>query len=103
MRDGDVVIGALNMNSRARRECADEDIAVAVILGDVATSYVFNAAKLHDQERLGERLQQALDSRVVIEQAKGDRGAKEIGHGRSLLPAQARSPPQQPCQCAHGR
>jgi AmiR/NasT family two-component response regulator len=42
-----------------------------VVLADVATSYVLNAAKLHDQEQLSEQLQHALDSRVVIEQAKG--------------------------------
>ena len=44
---------------------------MAVVLADVATSYVLNAAKLHDQEQLSEQLQQALDSRVIIEQAKG--------------------------------
>jgi AmiR/NasT family two-component response regulator len=37
----------------------------------VATSYVVNASKLHQQEQLSEQLQEALESRVVIEQAKG--------------------------------
>ena len=37
----------------------------------MATSYVLNASRLHDQEQLSDQLQQALDSRVVIEQAKG--------------------------------
>jgi GAF domain-containing protein len=71
MRDGDEVIGALNIYSREPREWSDEDIAVAVVLADVATSYVLNASKLHDQEQLSDQLQKALDSRVVIEQAKG--------------------------------
>jgi GAF domain-containing protein len=71
MRDGDEVIGALNIYSREPREWSDEDIAVAVLLADLATSYVLNASKLHDQEQLSEQLQGALDSRVVIEQAKG--------------------------------
>src|SRR5450631_3870818 len=71
MRDGDQVIGALNIYSREPRQWSDQDIAVAVVLADVATSYVLNAAKLHDQEQLSQQLQQALDSRVVIEQAKG--------------------------------
>jgi len=71
MRDGDEVIGALNIYSSEPRQWSDEDIAVAVVLADVATSYVLNAAKLHDQEQLSQQLQQALDSRVVIEQAKG--------------------------------
>jgi GAF domain-containing protein len=71
MRDGDEVIGALNIYSREPRQWSDQDIAVAVVLADVATSYVLNASKLHDQKRLSQQLQQALDSRVVIEQAKG--------------------------------
>src|SRR5450631_1519256 len=71
MRDGDEVIGALNIYSREPREWSDKDIAVAVVLADVATGYVVNASKLHDQEQLSEQLQTALDSRVVIEQAKG--------------------------------
>src|SRR5664280_803102 len=71
MRDGDEVIGALNIYSSEPRQWSDEDIAVAVVLADVATTYVLNAAKLHDQEQLSQQLQQALDSRVVIEQAKG--------------------------------
>jgi GAF domain-containing protein len=71
MRDGDEVIGALNIYSREPRDWSDQDIAVAVVLADVATSYVLNAAKLHDQEKLSQQLQHALDSRVVIEQAKG--------------------------------
>ena len=58
MRDGDEVIGALNIYSREPREWSDEDIAVAVVLADVATGYVLNAAKLHDQEQLSEQLQQ---------------------------------------------
>jgi len=37
----------------------------------VATSYVVNASKLRQQEQLSEQLQHALESRVVIEQAKG--------------------------------
>jgi GAF domain-containing protein len=71
MRDADEIIGALNIYSREPREWSDEDIAVAVVLADVATSYVLNASKLHDQEQLSKQLQLALESRVVIEQAKG--------------------------------
>jgi len=71
MRDGGEVIGALNIYSREPREWSDQDIAVAVVLADVATSYVLNASKLHDQEQLSQQLQGALESRVVIEQAKG--------------------------------
>jgi hypothetical protein len=71
MRHGGEIIGALNIYSREPREWSDEDIAVAVVLADVATSYVLNASRLHDQEQLSQQLQGALESRVVIEQAKG--------------------------------
>jgi GAF domain-containing protein len=71
MRLGDRTIGALNLYSPEPREWSDEDIAVAAVLADVATSYVVNASKLRQQQQLSEQLQDALESRVVIEQAKG--------------------------------
>ena len=71
MRLDDKIIGALNLYSAQPRAWSDEDVAVAGVLADVATSYVVNASKLRQQEQLSEQLQEALDSRVVIEQAKG--------------------------------
>ena len=94
MRDGDEVIGALNIYSSEPREWSDEDIAVAVVLADVATSYVLNASKLHDQEQLSEQLQEALESRIVIEQAKGITAQKRsvtIDHAYQHMRGHARS------------
>ncbi len=71
MRLADQIIGALNLYSAGPREWSDEDMAVAAVLADVATSYVVNASKLRQQQQLSEQLQGALQSRVVIEQAKG--------------------------------
>jgi GAF domain-containing protein len=71
MRLADQIIGALNLYSLEPRSWSDADIAVARVLADVATSYVVNASKLRQQEQLSEQLQEALESRVVIEQAKG--------------------------------
>jgi GAF domain-containing protein len=71
MRLADQIIGALNLYSPEPREWTDGDIAVAAVLADVATSYVVNASKLRQQEQLSEQLQEALVTRVVIEQAKG--------------------------------
>jgi GAF domain-containing protein len=65
------IIGTLNLHSAEPREWSDRDIAVAVVLVDVATSYLVSAAKLRQQEQLSEQLREALESRVVIEQAKG--------------------------------
>jgi GAF domain-containing protein len=94
MHDGDEVIGALNIYSSEPREWSDKDIAVAVVLADVATGYVLNAGKLHDQEQLSEQLQQALDSRVVIEQAKGitaQRRSITVDHAYQLMRGHARN------------
>jgi len=71
MRLTDQVIGALNLYSPEPRQWSDEDIATGGVLADMATSYIVNASKLRQQEQLSEQLQEALDSRVVIEQAKG--------------------------------
>src|SRR5664280_2798250 len=71
MRLDDQIIGALNLYSGEPRQWSDEDVAVAGVLADVATSYVVNASKLRQQEQLSEQLQEALESRIVIEQAKG--------------------------------
>jgi GAF domain-containing protein len=71
MRLADQIIGALNLYSFEPREWSDEDMAVAGVLADVATSYVVNVSKLRQQEQLSEQLQLALESRVIIEQAKG--------------------------------
>jgi len=64
-------IGTLNLYSTTRREWSEDDLDAARVLADIATSYVINASKLAQQRRLSEQLQEALDSRVVIEQAKG--------------------------------
>lgn len=71
MRLDNKVIGALILYSTEPRQWSDGAIAVARVMADLATSYAVNASKLHQQEQLSEQLQEALDSRVVIEQAKG--------------------------------
>lgn len=71
MRLADDVVGALNLYDGSPRAWSPEDLAVAQVLADVATSYLVNASTLHQQQQLSEQLQQALESRVVIEQAKG--------------------------------
>jgi GAF domain-containing protein len=71
MRLASQTIGALNLYSAEPREWSDKDMAVASVLADVATSYLVNASKLRQQEQLSEQLQDALNSRVLIEQAKG--------------------------------
>jgi AmiR/NasT family two-component response regulator len=64
------------------------------VLADVATSYVINAWELDKQRRINEQLQEALDSRIIIEQAKGvlagERGIS-VGEAFELLRRHART------------
>jgi AmiR/NasT family two-component response regulator len=45
----------------------------------MATAYLVNASTLHQQTELTQQLQRALDSRVLIEQAKG-----MVGHAHEM-------------------
>jgi GAF domain-containing protein len=64
-------IGALNLFSRQPRAIPSGDLALAQALADVATIAILQERTIHRAEGLSERLQIALTSRVVIEQAKG--------------------------------
>ncbi len=65
------LVGAVNLYSAGHRDWPEEDLEAAQVLADMVTSYLVNGSKLRQQEQLAEQLQQALDSRTVIEQAKG--------------------------------
>ena len=94
MRLADEVVGALNLYADEPREWSDDDIAVAGVLAAVATSYVVNASKLRQQEQLSEQLRHALESRIVIEQAKGitsQKNAISIDQAYQLIRGHARS------------
>ena len=71
MQVGDRRIGALNLYAELPREWVDDDVEAAQLLADMATGYIVNARQLHEARQLADQLQHALDSRVVIEQAKG--------------------------------
>jgi GAF domain-containing protein len=71
MRSDTQSIGALDLYSTKPREWSGDDLESARILADMATSYVIHASELDRQRRLNEQLREALDSRIVIEQAKG--------------------------------
>jgi GAF domain-containing protein len=63
--------GAVNLYGDGAREWPEDDLAAAVVMADMATTYLVNASNLRQQERLNEQLKSALDSKAVIEQAKG--------------------------------
>jgi GAF domain-containing protein len=94
LRLADHVIGSLNLYSTESREWSDEDIAVAGVLADVATSQLANASRLLQQSQRNDQLKRALQSRIVIEQAKGmicQQYAVNIDQAYQLMRAHARS------------
>jgi GAF domain-containing protein len=67
----DRCIGALNLYDPDPRELSDDAIEVGRTLARVATTYLMHARELTDSKVQALQLTHALDSRVVIEQAKG--------------------------------
>lgn len=64
-------VGALSLYARDIRHWSEEDLSAAIVMADMATGYLINASKRRQQEQLTEQLQRALESKVIIEQAKG--------------------------------
>ncbi len=65
------VIGALNLFGDESTRFAADDVRVVQALADVATIAVLQERSIARAEAVTEQLQAALNSRVVIEQAKG--------------------------------
>lgn len=64
-------IGALNIITVERRALVDDELRIADMLSDVAVAYLVSIRAGEQANELAGHLQRALDSRVVIEQAKG--------------------------------
>lgn len=64
-------IGALNLFTVATGTLAESTLRVAQAMADVATIGLLQAQVISRRELLAEQLQNALQSRVLIEQAKG--------------------------------
>jgi GAF domain-containing protein len=71
MRLRDQVIGALNLFRVTPGGFDPEDVRVGQALADVATIGLLHERSMRRSDALNEQLQSALNSRVVIEQAKG--------------------------------
>ena len=71
LRLRDSTIGALNLFGRSTGALRGEDAAVARALADVATIGILQERAIRDGRLLTEQLEHALNSRVLIEQAKG--------------------------------
>ncbi len=64
-------IGALNLFRTHQGQLTDDDVIVAQGLADVATIAILQHRTIRDVNTLNDQLSNALNSRIVIEQAKG--------------------------------
>jgi GAF domain-containing protein len=81
-------IGALNIFHTSGPGFDDQDVTLAQALADIATIALLQRRVLNSSELLSEQLQEALNDRVVIEQAKGllaERGQIDIDVAFRLL------------------
>jgi len=88
------VIGALNLFHGGQAELERADVDVAQAFADVATIAILQHRAGLEGQVLNEQLQQALNSRVVIEQAKGviaERAGLSVAQAFTALRAHARS------------
>lgn len=65
------IIGTINLFGTRILDLSDREAAVAQALADVATIGILQDRVLRESHLLAEQLHRALDSRVLIEQAKG--------------------------------
>ena len=71
LRLRETVIGALNLFCAGSRILTDDDVRTGQALADVATMGILSQRTIAQAELLAAQLQNALTSRIVIEQAKG--------------------------------
>jgi transcriptional regulator with GAF, ATPase, and Fis domain len=71
MRLRDDTVGALNLFGATPGALKDADLRLAQALADVATVALIQDRAAADRNLVNEQLQNALDSRVILEQAKG--------------------------------
>ncbi len=87
-------LGALDLYATVRRDWPKEDVVLARVLADMATCYIAHASELEQSRRTVEQLQEALETRVVIEQAKGMLAAERsisVNEAFELIRRHARS------------
>jgi transcriptional regulator with GAF, ATPase, and Fis domain len=94
MRLRDQVIGALNLFRGTAGAFDADSVQVGQALADVATISLLHERSMRRSDTLNEQLQAALNSRVIIEQAKGklaERLGIDVNQAFTLLRDQARN------------
>ena len=93
MRLRDQVLGGLNIFCVDRVTLTEADVALAQAMADVATIALLQARVVRERELLAEQLQTALNTRILIEQAKGvlaERASLTIPQAFELMRAYSR-------------
>ncbi|WP_298323825.1 GAF and ANTAR domain-containing protein [Haloactinopolyspora sp.] len=93
MRLRDTVIGTLNMFGRRSEHLDSGKLELGQALADVATIGILHERTLRQHETVAEQLQAALNSRILIEQAKGilaERHRVSVADAFTALRAHAR-------------
>jgi transcriptional regulator with GAF, ATPase, and Fis domain len=88
------VIGALNLFGAQPGALAEDTLRLGQALADVATIGLLQARAIRQRDTLAEQLQTALNSRIVIEQAKGvlaERRHVDMDQSFTLLRSTART------------
>lgn len=104
MRLRNEVIGALNLFSSSPHLLTDDDRQVVQALADIATIGILQERTLSDVRVVASQLEVALESRVVIEQAKGivaERNSVSIDTAFTLLRSYSRAHNALLSQTAH--
>ncbi|TDW29314.1 GAF and ANTAR domain-containing protein [Cryobacterium psychrophilum] len=87
-------IGALNLFRKNTGRLTEEDAAIGQALADVATISILQERTVRENTVVNEQLQRALNSRILIEQAKGviaQRSQVNMNEAFNRLRAYARS------------
>lgn len=90
----DLPIGSIDVYNAESKDWDDDDLDVLEVLADMATAYLVRLSELVESKKLSGHLQHALDSRIVIEQAKGrlaERHGISVGEAFELLRSHSRS------------
>ncbi len=86
MRLGSEMLGAVILLDKSEISFGEMELRILQVMADVAGQMLATSHDLEESRRLAGQLQSALDSRVVIEQAKGVIAARSgVGIGEAFL------------------